>query len=80
MKHGDIIEVVWGDAWTSAKQTYHKGGDYTTCAMTTVGYFMEENDETIVLCVQRVDDDGIRYANIHCIPLTWVIEVYEWVG
>ena len=77
MKKGALIIVTWIDAWANHGYYYH-GNDYTPEAMQDVGWFMEENDETIVIARSRDLDDGSS-RNLSVIPLVNVVSVEEWV-
>jgi len=70
-----LYTVKWGDAWSSFNH-YHEGNDYSPMVMEDVGWVVEENDETIVLCTSRcLDNDNKR--NLCIIPWCNVISMEE---
>ncbi len=76
MKRETLIIVRWQDAWANHGY-YSQGGNYTPEIMEDVGWFMEENDETIVLARSHdMDDDTHR--NLCVIILDDVISIEEW--
>lgn len=63
-----LCVIKWGDAW--ANHGYHDADrDYTPAVMVDIGWLVEENDETIVLCRSYSEDDGQK-RNLTVIP--WV--------
>ncbi len=76
MKRGVLLIVRWQDAWANHGYYTH-GSDYTPEIMEDVGWFMEENDKTIVLARSRDPEDD-SYRNLSVIILDDVISIEEW--
>ena len=74
-----IYEVTWFDAWGNGPGYYQKGDDYTPMTMRDIGYVVEENDETLVLCSGMCTDDN-RYRHLHIIPWDYIVNIEELVG
>ncbi len=77
MKNEDetIWIVKWGDAW--ARHGYYDQTDeHSPVIMVDIGWFVEENDETIVLCRSICEDDGQRRA-LSVIPICNIISIEE---
>lgn len=74
------LEVRWKDACSMA-DSYYKGGEYLPDPLYNVGYFMEVNDEAVVLASSMPGEDSKcdEYRDLMVIPLNWVEEVYQWV-
>ena len=70
--------VRWEDAWGNGSAYYKEGNDYTPVNMLDVGWVMEENNETIVLCSCHCPDDG-EYRHVKVIPWKYVVSMEELV-
>lgn len=68
MKRGDMCIVTWGDAWAT-HEYYHAKDDHDPMPMQDIGWFMEANDETIVLARSRTESES-SYRAVSVIP--WV--------
>lgn len=68
------IYVEWADA--STRGGWHFNGDCQLMDCFTLGWLMWEDDEKIVVCTTRSDDDGMVSSNT--IPKAW-IKKRKWV-
>ncbi len=75
MKDRKLYVVSWNDAWNNGSSYYREGNDYTPMKMKDVGYMMEENDETLVICSQITEDDQARH--IMTIPWEYITDIEE---
>ncbi len=76
MKEGALIEVKWIDAWSTHGTYYKKDNDYTPMQVSDIGYFMEENDDTLVFARQKSEgEDGGRHLMI--IPWEYIKDIEE---
>lgn len=70
-----IVIVRWGDAWSNNGRYYTEGDDFTPIEVRSVGYLMEQNDETLVVCSDYFDSD--EYRKVTSIPIVNIIEIIE---
>ncbi len=70
-----LYVVTWLDAWSNTSSYYKDDGDYSPMEMVDVGYMMEENDETLVLCSQLTKDGGARHHMV--IPWEYIVKIEE---
>jgi len=75
MNKGAIIVIRWQDAWANHGY-YSVDNDYTPEVMEDIGWFMEENDDTIVLARSRSPSEK-SYRNLSVIILSDVISIEE---
>ena len=73
-----IYIVKWGDAW-AAHGYYDSSNSYAPAVMHDIGWLVEENDETIVLCRSRYKDNDAN-RSLTVIPWVNVISIEELVG
>ncbi len=66
--------VRWIDAFANHNY-YHEGTDYTPVVMEDVGWVVEEDDESIVLCRSRCLEEE-SYRGIASIPIVNIQEVW----
>lgn len=74
-----IVIVKWSDAFFRQGSYYGNDKDYTPYILESVGYLMEQNEETVVLCSDYSPEDEC-YRHIASIPLVNVISITELVG
>ena len=78
MYYGKRLMVVkWKDAWSSSVTYYNEDNDFSPIVTVDVGFLMEENDETIVLCSQLCEEN--RNRHIMVIPWEFIISMEELV-
>ncbi len=68
------IYLEWKDASTNSG--WHSNGDCKLMDCFTLGFLMWEDDEMIVVCATRSDEDGMISSNT--IPKRWIIK-RKWV-
>lgn len=76
MYYGKKLYLVeWKDAWSNGMLYYDKDNSHSPIVNLDVGFVMEENDETIVLCSQINVDDLNRHTMV--IPWEFIISMEE---
>ena len=81
IEHNQKIYLVrWIDAWAGGSSSYYRqGNDYTGLDVYDIGFVMEENDDTLVLC-SSVESDAVDAGrSIACIPWEYIVSIEELV-
>ena len=69
-----IYLVHWNDAW-STQSYYSKGNDYTSYKSCSIGFMVEENDDTIVISQTSGEDKQER--NLLIIPWEYIESIEQ---
>ena len=74
-----VVEVLWGDAWCSTRDiSVRKARDLKPVMRTSVGFLVEENDDGVVIAMDRYEDDP-DHAHTHAlIPWGWIEGYWEY--
>jgi len=70
-----LYVVTWKDAWSNSMTYYNEDKSWSPLEVINVGFVMEENDETIVLCSQITPEDSNRHTMV--IPWEFIISMEE---
>lgn len=71
--------MLWGDAWIRTSDISVKKAQKLGPVMrTTVGFLVSENDEGLVLCTDRYEDDEDTVNAPMFIPWGWIEDWWEY--
>ena len=73
MKTGDIIEVVWSDAWSNTNGRYDPAYKYGPITMVDIGHFVHENDEGLLMA--RTCQSGTIYQGETFLPWNMIVSI-----
>ena len=75
-----VVEVIWFDAYIDTDDfTLKKARKLKPVPRTTVGYLIEENEDSIVLCTDTYPKSKKTISTPMVIPNTWIVEMWIYV-
>ena len=74
-----VVEVLWGDAWCSTGEvSFKKAKSLKPVMRTSVGYLVAENDDGVVLAMDKFEDDAETVHTHALIPWGWIEGYWEY--
>ena len=74
-----VVEVLWGDAWISTGEVSFKKAETLKPVMrTSIGYLVCENDDGVVICMDKYEEDPKNVHTHAFIPWGWIEGYWEY--